>query len=261
MTADVLFDFALRPLADVVPWGRPDDPNLHWFGLTDGHYWMDVGPDRLFEYSEAAVADGTSRCVDYQVSRLHEDVLEALPDVMEAVPPDLARHVTAAGRRNASECRSAWIDTQPEPEGDATWAVVDAASTWLGRRVIDTGYLTPSVRIAWWSDDTTVHIEWDNRDKLFRGAPAWTASIGVFELPRETFADEVRSFHQRLMHAMTERIQHIVDGALPPSVRIDIPALEREHAQRSAASALDFGPPRPPTDWQAVRAALRTIGA
>ena len=105
-------------------------------------------------------------------------MLDALPDVMEAVPPDLAWHVTAAGRRIASERWSAWIDTQPEPENDATWAVVDAASTWLGRRVIDTGYLTPSFRIALWSDDTTEHIEWDNRDKLFRGAPAWTASQG-----------------------------------------------------------------------------------
>ena len=30
----MLFNFILRPLEDVQPWGS-DPPTLHWFGLTD----------------------------------------------------------------------------------------------------------------------------------------------------------------------------------------------------------------------------------
>ena len=45
----MLIDFTLLPLAMVQPWGRPDNLSLHWFGLTDGQYWIEVGENKLFE--------------------------------------------------------------------------------------------------------------------------------------------------------------------------------------------------------------------
>jgi hypothetical protein len=50
----MLIDFTLLPIAMVQPWGRPDNLSLHWFGLTDGQYWIEVSENKLFEYSEFA---------------------------------------------------------------------------------------------------------------------------------------------------------------------------------------------------------------
>ena len=41
----MLFEFVLRPLEEVQPWGV-DEPTLHWFGLTDGWYWIEAGDFR-----------------------------------------------------------------------------------------------------------------------------------------------------------------------------------------------------------------------
>lgn len=49
----MLFNFWLRPLADVAPWVSENEQRLHWFGLTDGCYWLDVGKDTLFQYTDA----------------------------------------------------------------------------------------------------------------------------------------------------------------------------------------------------------------
>lgn len=61
----MLFDFTLVPLDEIEPWGKPGQLSLHWFGLTDGYYWMDVGSSTLFEYSELPrrqVAERPAQC-------------------------------------------------------------------------------------------------------------------------------------------------------------------------------------------------------
>src|SRR5438105_15938246 len=88
-----LFDFTLRELDQIQPWGAPEDPNLHWFGLSDGTYWMNVGQSKLFEYTAAAQAHAVPQFCDYQVVRLYEDLLEVVPYVLEPVPPQLMSFV------------------------------------------------------------------------------------------------------------------------------------------------------------------------
>lgn len=100
--------FRLRPVDDIAPWqpvpspdARTPDwlrrPNLGWFALTYGWYWIEVGQAELYRYSQEAVnamvreqpdAPWASELLqmpydDYQVSRLWEDLLELLPDVLE----------------------------------------------------------------------------------------------------------------------------------------------------------------------------------
>ena len=256
----MLFDFSLLPLDEIKPWGKPGTLSLHWFGLTDGHYWMDVGQSTLFEYNEAARQLGAPRYCNYQVARQYEDVVEALPHIMEPVPADLMPYLSGEGRWRTTDCMAAWSEAQPERDDDY-WSTVEDAVTWIGRRELSTAHLSPSVDFVMWSDDEAVHIEWDNRAKLLQGVPAWSAAYGTYRLPREQFAEEVRTFHERLMRAMAERVESVVAGALPSEVRVDIPGLLREQKMRASLSDTNFGPPPAATDWGAVRQAIKTIYA
>ena len=41
-------NFQLQELDKVMPWGT----NMHWFGLTDGLLWINVGEQTIYEYNE-----------------------------------------------------------------------------------------------------------------------------------------------------------------------------------------------------------------
>ncbi|MBO9689156.1 MAG: hypothetical protein J7598_21340 [Mitsuaria chitosanitabida] len=257
----MLFDFVLTPLDQVTPWNHRGQLNLHWFGLTDGQYWMNVDSSKLFEYSDEVRQLGVPRYCEYQVARLYEDLLEALPFIMEPVPSDMIPHLSGEGRRRTVDRMTAWSESQPVQDGDAYWETIDQAVNWIGHRELSTAHLSPSVDLAMWSDTAFVHVEWDNREKLFQGVPAWSAEKGVFSLPREEFLEQVGAFHSQLMQAMAERVKAVADGVLPAEVHVDIPGLLREQSSRSAPLSLNSDAPPLPTDWNAVRQALKTIYA
>jgi hypothetical protein len=195
----------------------------------------------------------------YQVARQYEDVIEALPYIMEPVPADLVSHLSGGGRWRTTDCMAAWSEARPERDDDEYWNMIEHAVTWIGRRELSTAHLSPSVDFVMWSDDAAVHVEWDNRAKLFQGVPAWSAAQGSFSVPRRQFADNVRAFHDRLMQAMAERVRAVAAGALPPGVSVDVAVLLREQNARALQSAMNFGSPPIPTDWKAVRRALQAI--
>jgi len=50
-----LFNFSLRPLDQVQPWGSAPDLSLSWFSLTDGCYWIDAGGEELLRFSDESL--------------------------------------------------------------------------------------------------------------------------------------------------------------------------------------------------------------
>jgi hypothetical protein len=256
----MLFNFLLRQLAEITPWGEPGKENLHWFGLTDGEYWLEAGEHRLLEYSEAVRSvHGIPRHCEYQIVRLHEDLGEMLPYILEPVPAVLLPYLIG-------ETARAWLDNWQKWQArleslenhHPDWDIAYDAITWIQQRSLDTLYLSPSARIRLWSDASHVFVGWDNRDKLYDGMAAWSADIGNIQLSRESFLADVQSFHQRLMSEMEERIEQVLAGALPSHIYVDREELMREHQRR-----LDFGNalarPRVATDWNRVRNAIAAL--
>ena len=68
--------YELRDLESVAPWGD-DPPSLHWFGLTDGWYDLQLDEARIFETS-----DSDGRGVDYYVARMWEDLIAVAPHAL-----------------------------------------------------------------------------------------------------------------------------------------------------------------------------------
>jgi hypothetical protein len=56
-------------LDEVSPWGR-DQPTLHWFGLTEGWYWIEADGHQLLRWTRP---DGPHPYVDYYLARLWEE--------------------------------------------------------------------------------------------------------------------------------------------------------------------------------------------
>jgi hypothetical protein len=255
----MLFNFLLTPLKDVQPWGKPDRLSLSWFGLTDGEYWIAAGEGVLFEYSEHARNGGAHRYCDYQVARLYEDVIDMLPTVLEPIPTELTQYMSGDTAVTWNQRFSSWCDRSIDMlDEDRYWKLIDAARTWSSQRYLDSLYLRPSSSINIWSDTEYVHFEWDNRDKFFEGKPAWTATRGHFQLSRTAYLQEVRSFHDRLMHQMSERVRQVLDGALSSHIHVDIPGLVKEHEQRCMMLDTALRNPQP-TNWNEVTAAIHEI--
>lgn len=257
----MLFNFTLVPVAEVPPWGKPGDEHLHWFGLTDGQYWMEVGEDRLFEYSEQArAALDLTRYVDYQVVRLYEDILEMFPFVLEPVPAPLIPFLSGeSGQKWDAAFMAWWENPDDDPQVQRNSDLVDLCIALISNRRLNSLHLQQAPQIGMWSDESLVYIEWDNRVAKFEGVPALSALHGTYALPREQFVSEVKSFHSRLMDQMAERIDEIRAGALPPHARIDQPGLQQEHELRRRSGDKALEAPSSKTDWQAILAAIREV--
>jgi hypothetical protein len=129
------FHFQLVPLAEVAPWGEKRK-SLHWFGLTDGYFWVDVAGQELFRYSQAVLnhwqqcypAERDLPYTNYNIARYWEDLLEMLPAVLDPVPDDLAQRVVDQDAWSAwQERATTWMESQ---DSDAAWDTYYMAHGW-----------------------------------------------------------------------------------------------------------------------------------
>jgi hypothetical protein len=258
----MLFNFRLRPVDRIAPWSREGQSVLHWFGLTDGWYWMDVGTDQLFRYTDDILRlwgippdhGENLPSVDYQVVRLWEDLQEMLPSILEPIPERVLEQVQPGAQ--ALVWRNQLIDYLiPETDvPDNAYDLLEHTTSWLDHRWLDVGYLQNGPRIWFWTQEQTVVIHWDNREIRVDDRPVWTAGVGSIALPLDVFIDEVRSFDRRLIYAMQERIAAIQQQWSRPDIALDVPALLREQQDRATwmERTLEQARHRPPTAWQDV---------
>lgn len=144
----MLFNFNLTPLEQIRPSGAESgNTPLHWFGLTDGAYWIQVDDVALFEYTEAArAAFGCAQYCDYYVVRLYEDFTEILPHILEPVPERLTPHISGSGAAQWKDTIAAWRDGKDVMHDDKSFDLWDAATSWFSQRSLDTGYLSSKSR-------------------------------------------------------------------------------------------------------------------
>jgi hypothetical protein len=259
----MLFNFRLTPTEDIAPFESSGNQHLHWFGLTDGCYWLRAGDAELFCYAEQFLAaqahsDPCKPYVDYYVVRLWEDLLDILPDVLAPVPDTLAEKLASENLLDWRTRVERWMETRD----DSIWnPAYGHAGEWLHKRVLSTGYLLAGPVIWFWNDGTHIHIEWDNRRQQIEGQPVWAAQVGGWLLSIEEFLDEVRAFDSGFIQAMNLRVDQIATGWTRPEVYLDQDELAREHADRSTwlKQALGKTQQAQATDWAAIIKAVARI--
>ncbi len=269
----MLFEFQLTPVAEIAPWVTPsrgNEKHQHWFGLTDGCDWLEVGGVELLRYSEPLLEQWAREYpdarhdphVNYYVVRLWEDILGMLPSVLEPVPEDVVSYIQPGGAWESWAAWQRWSDRAHiwmDAVEDDSWEFFGNATAWWGERRLDTGYLSVGSAIWFWREGDCVHIRWDNTTLQLEGLPVWANTSGESELLATEFVAEVRSFDVRLIQAMAKRVDAVRDDWPRPDVRLDWNALRQEHRQRATAFASALAQPLRHTNWDGVRQALAEV--
>ncbi len=262
----MLFNFCLTPVEKIQPWGKGDDLELHWYGLTYGCYWLLAGDVELFRHSEEFPKKygwtdyyGCLPHEDYQVAHLWQDVLDILPDVLLPVPQVLTEKLAAPNFQAWRAAVYQWALSKPNGLQKPAYGY---ANEWARKRHLDHMYLIAGPRIWLWNDGTFIHLEWDNREQKIDGIPKWSASMGSWRLTVEAFLDEVRAFDHAFLHAMQQRVMQVARGWNRPDVHIDKGQLAWQqhdcvtHLAQSLAKAQNHT-----EDWNAVLDAIAFIDA
>ena len=250
-----LFEFNLVPLVDLLPWGEEPNLSLTWYGLTDGHYYMNVGDAQLFRYSDPILQlwsdereEYQHSYFEYQVARLYEDILYALPDIIQPIPDRVFQHIETVDKQiHWFAGLSSIYQTLEDDESNELYY---ESTEWIDVRSPDGLGGGPHFWILRHKD--TVYIRWFNRDTTFGETEVWAASVGEHRMTVDEFISEIRHFHVTLMQRMQKRVNTIVEDNPFPHVTIDIPGLVAEHEERS--KSVDSAISRNPTiaDWSSV---------
>jgi hypothetical protein len=250
MPEAIKFQFQLRKIEEVMPWGTGQDRKLHWFGLTDGHYWISTPIGDALRYTEEVTQQWKcdSSYVDYQVAQIFENIQEVLPYALEPVPPDIAEIVSSPDWYAKGE---AWHESLPEDsELSETW--LDAMEWWWARE-FDTAYLKHGPSFQIWRVKDQITIRWDSREE---GESVWLLPEGECSLDVNSFTSSCYAFLDSVIEQMQVRVNSIDQSGWPrKDCSLDVPLLIKEQRIRSAAIQT-LGVRRPNTDWATVRERL-----
>lgn len=254
-----LFNFELLPIEEIEPWGKAENPNLHWFGLSDGRYWLTIDGHDLFRYQQDA--PDVAEYVEYQVVRLWEDVLEILPAVLDPIPPDLQALVETPERERAwLNAADSWLDRQPDdPEMDG-WDIYHRATGWWANRQLGTTYLTNAPTLHIWRAGDRIFIRWNGARDSAKPVVAWRWAVEHAEgsLSLDEFERELVRLDTAFIGAMAQRVTAIV-AAPPAGIAIDLDALRQEQRDRSQEMARVRRLKSSSPPWDEIRKAIAAV--
>jgi hypothetical protein len=219
-----IFHFRLREIDDVEPWEQGSTRRLHWFGLTDGSSWLRLGDVDIGALRPEIAPDPAWPYAEYQVARVWEDALKAASHGLTSVPSDVSARVASDPVAFAEwlERRYAQIDAA---RGEDRWDALEGFEVWRVRR-LETSDALGGVDLLMSSTEHDVTLSYRTRD------PVRVEARGFVRLRRHDFIAELRRFDGRLMSAMRERVQTLVERGGLPGVEIDLEGLVREQADR-----------------------------
>ncbi len=262
-----LFEYKLKELKDVSMWGDESNKHLHWYGLTDGSYFFNLKDKKLFQYSDKIIEfwkkdknelNLETNYVTYQIARLHEDLLEIIPDILQPIPKDIFKYIENYEKQTKLQTHLQDLYESLDDESDLL-DIYSLASDCLDLRRLSTGHLTNGPNIWFLLCDDIIYIRWNNENSTEKGIPIWSSLEGEITLTKDEFIAEVQLFHQRLMSDMDKRIQTIINSNPIPQITIDIDVLNEEHEKRKNTLKQSFTSPTDKVAWNLVNKALDTL--
>ena len=236
-----MIHFTLDNIDDIHPWGSnwgsDADLSLHWFGLTSGTLYLTFGKSRIYEYTDAAVADfgeGYSKYVDYQISRFVEDFSELFRAISESIPKRFygLTETLPAFLSDADK----WLDIHcSDEDGDEDEDFYDnhydPLTSWVHNRALVAQHLTAGPNVYFFRCGQKLRIVWEVRGKTETGADMWTARDGHTEINYSDFVEAVKDFGNRFFKSMENQVRQAVAKDWG-KVKLDKQQLSEEQQER-----------------------------
>jgi hypothetical protein len=264
-----MFHFKFRPieLCDCV---SCDEPRVSWLELTDGCYWLTAGDVELFRFDDAAWRKLPPEWfklglpyVEYYVWQFWADMISITGKLLDPLPPLLLDLLQTYQPDEWLSRADRWLQQHNSPANED---IHDTATGWRDDRVLGTDYLKPpKVSVWFWSDNSNIHMAWDNHRQLVDGLPAWKSTKGRYTLPTSEFLKAIIDFDDSFMVAMAERVKAVCTQ--PEYAHLSGDCASLWTSQSESATSLKYtldnhlNNPGDPKDWAKTMAAIQTIEA
>lgn len=253
--------FQLKYIENTAEFG---DVNRHqyWFGLTDGWYWISLQDIDLFRYATQSQEmhhdiDETLPFFSYYVARLWEDIIDILPRIMEPIPEDLWRRVATIDRADEwLRMANRRLDAIEQLD---IWDDSSRIVAWYDERRLYPVPVQDAPGIWFLRVGDTITVRWETHHAMLDGVPVWSASDGEHDVTVSQLLGAVRSFDERLMTQMDERVNHAIASWSRPDVRLASAGLLLEQESRRAALPAALSRKPAPTDWDHIRKILDAL--
>lgn len=225
-------NFELKDIDQVLLWGTYPHQNIHWFGLTDGLLWIDVGKETIYEYAETwGDRLGLPRYNDYQLSRFLEDFSRLFRCVGESIPRELYGQIDHF-KAQTEQWRDLYEELPDEEFDKFYFEDYYNLTAWLfSDRTMDSGHLVGGPLISFVRCGDILKIIWSGDYRTEDGNSIWKSPEGMLEIPYQDFVDEVVRFFQSFYAAMDRQVQNAVEKDWG-SVSLDKDRLIAENLER-----------------------------
>ena len=225
-------NYQLKKPDQIVPWGDKEK-SLHWFGLTDGLLWINVGNSVIYECSDSAFEGYPIRFNDYQLSRFLEDFSEILPYVAEPIPKFLYDSVECFGEKLCN-----WEKMYAE-KSDAEFFdnflpnLYEPLNEWFYKRTFDSAHLKDGPFIGCFRCGDSVKLFWESNSNylLKDGSNIWKYPKGIYEMKYSEFVSEVSRFFKSFEYDMDNQVNDVLENGVK-GVFIDTDQLKKENKLR-----------------------------
>jgi hypothetical protein len=234
-----VINFKLKDPVEIIPWGIEPNTRMHWFGLTDGDYWLHLGDKTIYEHTnEIAVAwdiSGTPY-TDYYIVRFLEDFTEMFAAIGEPIPEELYQMTRSHfSLFDFYERATTWLEKLGDNETadinlyfDKYHKIIE----WIYSRTLTAGHLKYGPKISFFRCNDKISIIWRCDHKDENDIPVWTAGNGEVEMLFDDFVREVKNWGELFFAAMEIQVGKAVEREWG-NIEIDKARIKEEQNERN----------------------------
>lgn len=230
-----MIHFKLKNINKIVSFGPEGDQTMHWFALTDGEYWIEVGDVTLFEYTDEILNywGGDYRYVTYPIIRFIEDFTALFFQITESIPDDLFEYIKSKELLNKIEAQSKmWMEERiDKADLDDKEITVEESIRWILNRTLYSPHLTGAPQIRFFRNKDKILIVWVANQLVENKIPVWTARTGQFEINFEDFIVQIEKFGKKFIEEMEKQVNRAMEKDWGP-VTIDRKKLKEQQIER-----------------------------